>query len=46
MACDHIDFKCRPIIIHGIHIMACDHIHIEIYTVIQVTHNHDNSIVF
>ena len=26
--------------------MACDHIDFEIYTVIQVTHNHDNSVVF
>ena len=26
--------------------MACDHIDFEIYTVIQVTHNHYESIVF
>ena len=26
--------------------MACDHIDFEIYTVLQVTHNRNNSIVF
>ena len=26
--------------------MVQDHIHFEIYAIIQVTHNHDNSVVF
>ena len=34
------------IIIQGIHIMACDHSNFKIYTVIQVTDNHDSSVVF